>query len=94
MQMLKLKAPRVRVEFGTGDLICIVAQIQLALRHPRNRSESAYSAWQVKEFLIGLLNQIQPGIGDHLHDGDGSFFDAMKAQAIKKGNGKGRIIRP
>lgn len=96
-QMLELKAPRVQIEIGTADLICVIAQLQLALRHPANRSKTAFSAWSAKEFFIGFLGGIQPGIGKYLHQGDGSYFDRKAADArAKRDNGEGgvRIVRP
>jgi hypothetical protein len=58
--------------------ITIIAELQLALRHPSNKGESATIARQVVDSLIAGLDIASPGIGALLRRGDDPAHDVAQ----------------
>jgi len=52
-----------------GSVITIIAQLQLALRHPGNRGRSADNARRIARTLQDILAQQDPEIGRYLEKG-------------------------
>lgn len=58
-----------RIDLSFGLAVILIAQIQLALRHPANRGESAAQAREFVEALIGRLEASEPAVGELLRRG-------------------------
>jgi hypothetical protein len=90
-----------QIQTTVNDLICIISQLQVAFTHPDNTSPRAHRAWQLKNMFIGMLDQVQPELGQFMREGNIGVFD-KQAQADAAGdNGTGngpasgpKILRP
>jgi len=60
----------IEITFQPATAIAVLAELQLALRHPGNVGESAKAARKVVDTLIGALDAMSPGIGRLLRKGD------------------------
>ena len=69
IRMLEMKSPTVTIRFHVKDVLVMISQLQLALRHPQNRGRGAAVGYAVQGWLTGFLDAIQPGIGMHLAKG-------------------------
>jgi hypothetical protein len=58
-----------RMDVSFALAVILIAQIQLALRHPANRGESAAQAREFVEALIGRLEASEPAVGEVLRRG-------------------------
>lgn len=58
----------------------LVAQLQLALRHPDNQGSSAEIARDIATRLQTLLGQIDPAIAEALEQGWNPEFDVTRAE--------------
>lgn len=81
VECLSEKHGHAKLEWGFPDLVVIIAQVQLALRHPCNTGEAAKGARKLTEQLIASLDKASPGIGTLLEIG----FDADGVLPIRTG---------
>lgn len=77
---LKEKHEFFTLEIGFADLIMLIAQVQLALRHPANRGESARRMRSMVERIVRELEESEPTIGELLRLG----FDARHDVAVRE----------
>lgn len=82
VEFLMEKRGFAKLEWGFADLVVIIAQVQLALRHPQNTGEAAKGARKLTEQLIAGLDKASPGIGTLLEIG----FDADGVLPIRPGS--------
>lgn len=69
MTKLLEKHPRLGVELPTEEIPVVIANLQLALRHPGNSGLSAKITRRFVDFLIATMEQLMPGIGKYLNKG-------------------------
>jgi hypothetical protein len=66
------------VQMPFHDAVTIIAQVQLALRHPGNVGLSAKIARDAMEEWITCLDLASPGIGEQLRAGFDPQFDVQR----------------
>jgi len=74
LERLVLKHPTFAVEMPMGNIIVLVAQMQLALRHPRNNGDSAKTCRDFCEQVIAEIARAEPELAEILTWG----FDPSK----------------
>lgn len=75
LRILDQAKARMEIDMHAGDVICVVAQLQLALRRPGNNRYSAGRARFVCDTLIALLDKASPGLGALMRRGFDPLFD-------------------
>ncbi len=69
MQRLRKNHPRFEWQADFADVVVIIAQVQLALRHPNNPAQSAARATLIIREWIALLEAAEPQVGELLRLG-------------------------
>ena len=71
--------PALRMDLDWGTAIAILGNLQLALRHPDNRGDSAAAARAFCDSLISNIERVVPELGPLLRMGDDPQHDQPRS---------------
>jgi hypothetical protein len=77
MERVRAKHPTVTLCLGLGETVSMVSQLQLALRHPRNRGATAEGARRVLDQVIAAIASVDAEAGELLRLGNQREYDMM-----------------
>lgn len=80
LERLQAKHGTCQLDLSFGLVLIVIAQLQLALRHPGNRGASADQARDFVVALIGRLEASEPVVGPLLRRGFDPGFDVPITQ--------------
>lgn len=66
----QVNQPEVVLTLDPSTILCLIASVQLALRHPGNTGESARRMRGLIDTLIGRIGEIEPRLAELLRMGD------------------------
>jgi hypothetical protein len=82
VKFVQAKHGSIRTDWDVGTLVILLAQLQLALRHPHNRGYGSKVTRQYLDDVIIALDNSSPGFGALLRKGDNPDFDVPAALVI------------
>jgi hypothetical protein len=78
LERLTARAPSLKLDLDWQTTVVLVAQVQLALRHPGNRGPSAELARTFLDTLIARVEEVEPTVARCLRMGDDPQHDVPK----------------
>lgn len=69
------RSPNCRLDIGWGEMLCVLAACQLALRHPNMPANAAANVWQFVETAIAEIDAVVPDLAAVLRMGSDPRYD-------------------
>ncbi|HEV3443730.1 MAG TPA: hypothetical protein VG099_03755, partial [Gemmataceae bacterium] len=75
LERLQKRFGHFELQASFGDIVILVAQVQLALRHPGNQSHCSREARRIVTDIIESIEKHEPRAGELLRQGFDARFD-------------------
>ena len=75
-EIKRLAAQKFQLSLGLTEVLAVVGNLQLALRHPLNLGTNADTARVIVDVLIASVEKVSPDLATLMRLGDDKNFDA------------------